>query len=221
MLDIRFAIGIFRVWPAPCIQRSESIAPPSSMDHGSARRPGPRGVNRRVRRRVPRGAVARVCARRTRSCNPTAPPGPSRERSPRSIPGWRPRRPNTRRRRTGGATASRIEDFVQEWDRDDGAPRGPDVNETAFIAFGWRCAAPGCTSRRMLQVHHVVYRSHGGGDEKENLLVLCLYHHMRGEHGDLAACRGRSPLGITWRLGPRATGRYFRNERRMSRPIPA
>jgi hypothetical protein len=113
-----------------------------------------------------------------------------------------------------------IEDFVQTSDHDDDAPRRKKVNEETLVAFGWRCAAPGCTSRRMLQVHHVVYRSQGGGDEKENLVVLCLFHHLRGEHGELAACRGRAPVAVTWRLGPRGHARHFRNERRVSRRFP-
>jgi hypothetical protein len=132
----------------------------------------------------------------------------SADPSPATAPAW-------------AALLALIEDFVQAWDRDDDAPRRPEVKEETLIAFGWRCSAPGCTSRSMLQVHHVVYRSQGGGDERENLVVLCLFHHLRGEHGELATCRGRSPLGVTWRLGPRTLARHFRNERRVSRGIPS
>lgn len=118
------------------------------------------------------------------------------------------------------ALLSLIEGFVNTWDHDNNDPRRPAAFRKAFIAWGWRCSAPGCTSRRLLQIHHVVYRSHGGGDEMENLAVLCLFHHLRGEHGEVAACRGRSPVAITWRLGPKATGTHYRNERRVSRHIP-
>lgn len=113
-----------------------------------------------------------------------------------------------------------IEDFVATWDHDENDPARPAFMQDALIRFGWRCAAPGCTSRHMLQVHHVIYRSRGGGEDVENLVVLCLFHHMRGEHGDLAVCRGRAPLGVTWRLGPAASGKHFRNERRVPRNIP-
>jgi hypothetical protein len=113
-----------------------------------------------------------------------------------------------------------LEDFVEEWDKDDNDPRRPAYLTETAIAFGWRCSAPGCTSRQMLQVHHLVYRSRGGGEEMSNLILLCAYHHLRGEHGDLAACRGRAPLGVTWRLGKKPGGRHYRNERRVTRGIP-
>ncbi len=116
-----------------------------------------------------------------------------------------------------------IEGFVRTWDHDRNDPKRPAEVRDTFIAWGWRCSAPGCTSRKHLQVHHVVYRSHGGGDELENLVVACLFHHLRGEHGDLAACRGRSPLAVTWRLGrlgSNGQGSHYRNERRAAR-IPA
>ena len=106
-----------------------------------------------------------------------------------------------------------LEDFASTWDHDQDAPDREFAD--VLISFGWRCSAPGCTSRRNLQVHHVVYRSHGGGDERENLVVLCLFHHLRGEHGDFAECRGRSPLGVTWRLGRKRFGEFYRNERRI------
>jgi hypothetical protein len=51
-----------------------------------------------------------------------------------------------------------------------------------FERDGWRCRVPGCTSRTSLQVHHVVFRSQGGGDEDANLAVLCATHHMRSIH---------------------------------------
>src|SRR6185369_13043032 len=53
-------------------------------------------------------------------------------------------------------------------------------NHRIFERDGWRCRVPGCTSRRNLQVHHVVFRSQGGGDEDDNLAVLCAAHHLRG-----------------------------------------
>jgi 5-methylcytosine-specific restriction endonuclease McrA len=76
--------------------------------------------------------------------------------------------------------------------------------------------APGCTSRRNLEDHHVVYRSRGGRNDLSNRICLCRFHHQRGEHGDLAACRGRAPLGLLWRLGKRKVATWYRNERRVA-----
>ena len=64
-----------------------------------------------------------------------------------------------------------------------------------------------------------MYRSRGGGDEPSNRTVLCRFHHQRGEHGGLAACAGRAPLGIVWRLGRGGVGGRFLNERRLPRRV--
>jgi hypothetical protein len=42
---------------------------------------------------------------------------------------------------------------------------------------GWQCAFPGCTLRKMLDVHHIVFRSRGGSDDADNLICLCRTHH--------------------------------------------
>jgi hypothetical protein len=66
---------------------------------------------------------------------------------------------------------------------------------------GWRCRVPGCSSRRNLQEHHVVYRSHGGDDEPENLVSLCATHHLRVLHPGHLRCH-RLPEGLmAWELG--------------------
>jgi 5-methylcytosine-specific restriction endonuclease McrA len=41
----------------------------------------------------------------------------------------------------------------------------------------WRCQS--CGSMKNLQVHHLTFRSHSGGDVEQNLITLC------------AACHGR------------------------------
>jgi hypothetical protein len=109
-----------------------------------------------------------------------------------------------------------IEDFVLTWDRD--ARPGHRSRDRVFVRDGWRCAAPGCSSRRNLEDHHVVYRSRGGGDGGANRICLCRFHHQRGEHGGLASCSGEAPLGITWRLGRRDLATWYRNERRIEPP---
>jgi 5-methylcytosine-specific restriction endonuclease McrA len=40
---------------------------------------------------------------------------------------------------------------------------------------GWRCQA--CGSMQHLQVHHLKFRSHSGGDEEQNLITLCAQCH--------------------------------------------
>ena len=112
-----------------------------------------------------------------------------------------------------------LEDFAETWDPEDQAdpaePRRRCSNEV-YARNGWRCAAPGCTSRRNLEDHHVVYRSRGGSDDLSNRTCLCRFHHQRGEHGGLAKVRGRAPLGFVWRLGrPGPMGVWYRNDLRL------
>jgi 5-methylcytosine-specific restriction endonuclease McrA len=40
---------------------------------------------------------------------------------------------------------------------------------------GWRCQV--CGSMQNLQVHHLKFRSHSGGDEEQNLITLCAECH--------------------------------------------
>jgi hypothetical protein len=65
-----------------------------------------------------------------------------------------------------------------------------------------RCQVPGC-GRRAVHAHHVIPRSRGGGDERENLVALCAFHHLRGVHGGYLRVSGRAPDGLTWEIGPR------------------
>ncbi len=106
-----------------------------------------------------------------------------------------------------------LEDFVETWDPPEHAD---DLSaDPIFVRDGWRCAAPACSSRRNLEDHHVQYRSHLGSNGQHNRVCLCRFHHHRGEHGGLASCRGTAPLALTWRLGMREVGRWYRNERRL------
>ena len=118
------------------------------------------------------------------------------------------------------ALLSMLEDYADTWDDPEGFPRraGDDV----YVRDGWRCMAPGCTSRRNLEDHHVVYRSRGGGDETSNHLCLCRFHHQQGEHGGLARVEGMAPLGLAWRLGRQGLASGYVNERREAEgsPIP-
>jgi len=69
---------------------------------------------------------------------------------------------------------------------------------------GYRCAVPGCTSRRNLHDHHLRFRSAGGSDEPGNRITLCAFHHQRCLHAGLLRVRGRAPHGLVFEFGLRA-----------------
>lgn len=106
-----------------------------------------------------------------------------------------------------------LEEYVTVWDDPAAMPRRR--SDEVYRRDGWRCAAPGCTSRQHLEDHHVIYRSRRGGDETSNRVCVCRFHHQRGEHGGLASCRGKAPLNVVWRLGRRDVAARYRNERRL------
>ena len=83
--------------------------------------------------------------------------------------------------------------------RDPGARRPDPVIERD----GYRCAIPGCTSRRNLQDHHVVFRSAQGSDDPGNRITLCAFHHLRCLHARLLRVRGRAPADLVFELGVR------------------
>jgi hypothetical protein len=67
----------------------------------------------------------------------------------------------------------------------------------------FRCTSPVCT-RRDVTPHHLVFRSHGGGDEDENVASLCVWCHLHGVHeGRIAAEPPASR--IRWRIGRSGT----------------
>jgi len=75
---------------------------------------------------------------------------------------------------------------------------------------GWRCAAPECTQRRNLQIHHLHYRARGGDDRDSNRVTLCAFHHQIGEHQGLMRVRGEiqtDGTGLTWEMGLDEYGR--------------
>src|SRR5262249_2652634 len=106
-----------------------------------------------------------------------------------------------------------LEDYAQTWDDPE---HFPDRRwDETYIRWGWRCGAPGCTSRRNLEDHHIVYRSGQGGNEPENQVCLCRFHHQLGEHGRLARFRGRAALGLHCRLGTPGMAAWYQNEMRL------
>jgi hypothetical protein len=75
---------------------------------------------------------------------------------------------------------------------------------------GYRCAAPGCPSRRGLESHHVHYKSHLGPDAPDNRASLCGTHHRLGEHGGILRVRGASipdATALRWEMGLDGAGR--------------
>jgi hypothetical protein len=61
------------------------------------------------------------------------------------------------------------------------------------------CQVPGC-SHRASHAHHVSFRSRGGGDELENQIGACAFHHLRCIHGGYLRVTGRAPEGLSWYL---------------------
>ena len=41
----------------------------------------------------------------------------------------------------------------------------------------WQCKFPGCTMRKMLDVHHIEFRSHLGSEDLGNQISVCRIHH--------------------------------------------
>jgi hypothetical protein len=67
----------------------------------------------------------------------------------------------------------------------------------------FRCTSPVCT-RRDVTPHHLQFRSHGGGDEDENVASLCVWCHLHGVHeGRIGAEPPASR--IRWRIGRSGT----------------
>jgi hypothetical protein len=113
----------------------------------------------------------------------------------------------TRLRTVRGHRASDGETFdalldcaLASWMLRDPRARRPDP---VIERDGYRCAVPGCTSRRNLQDHHVRFRSAGGSDAPENRISLCAFHHQRGVHGGWLRIQGRAPDGLLFELGLR------------------
>ncbi|HEX6277287.1 MAG TPA: HNH endonuclease signature motif containing protein, partial [Polyangiaceae bacterium] len=67
----------------------------------------------------------------------------------------------------------------------------------------FRCSSPVCR-RRDVTPHHLVFRSHGGGHEDDNVASLCSWCHLHGVHeGRIGAEPPASR--IRWRIGRSGT----------------
>jgi hypothetical protein len=80
----------------------------------------------------------------------------------------------------------------------------PRHRDPVFARDGWRCAVPACSSRRQLHDHHIVFRSRGGDNGRDNRITVCAWHHLRGIHAGVVRATGEAPADIAWELGVRA-----------------
>jgi 5-methylcytosine-specific restriction endonuclease McrA len=76
-------------------------------------------------------------------------------------------------------------------------PRYNAVRHFVLERDGWKCTYPGCGARANLHVHHIVFRSRGGGDAPWNLTVVCNFHHNL-IHSEQIAVKGGAPLALEW-----------------------
>ena len=98
------------------------------------------------------------------------------------------------------AFAAMLDHALATWtQRDPGKPRPDPV----FERDGYLCAVPGCSSRMSFHDHHVVFRSHQGSNDIENLLTLCAFHHRRCVHAGRLRIRGLAPDRLVFELGVR------------------
>jgi hypothetical protein len=124
----------------------------------------------------------------------------------------------TGRPATAGAAFEAILDHaLATWTHLDPSQRPPE-HRRIFERDGWRCAVPGCTSYRNPHAHHLKLRSAGGGDEAENLVTLCAWHHLRALHAGILRALGRAPNRLRFEL---PVGVYASGDRRLTLRTPA
>ena len=93
-----------------------------------------------------------------------------------------------------------LERARQAWLASDPAAPRPDP---VIERDGYRCAVPGCTSRRNLHDHHIRFRSAGGSDDPSNRITLCAFHRQRCLHAGRMRIAGAAPDGLVFELGVR------------------
>ncbi|MFH2006133.1 MAG: HNH endonuclease, partial [bacterium] len=101
----------------------------------------------------------------------------------------------------GECFARLVEQFLEVWSAPELRPTQSESLYRIAERDGWRCAAPGCSCRRNLAVHHIVFRSRGGGEEDSNLVLLCNRHHLEGVHAARLRVTGQAPDRLVWEMG--------------------
>ena len=71
------------------------------------------------------------------------------------------------------------------------------------------CLKKDCTA------HHIVFQSHGGGDEPENVTSACADDHLFGIHAGTLRVTGEAPYGLTWTIGRRPVMMVHGREREL------
>jgi hypothetical protein len=88
--------------------------------------------------------------------------------------------------------------FIGTWS--ESVPRSRSRSRKVRDRDDGHCQVPGC-SHRGAHSHHITFRSHRGGDEPENQIALCAFHHLRCVHGGYLRILGHAPDALTWFLG--------------------
>jgi len=103
----------------------------------------------------------------------------------------------------GEAFGALLDHALASWTARDPAAARPDP---VIERDGYRCAVPGCSSRRNLQDHHIVFRSAGGSNAPDNRITLCAFHHHRCLHTGRMRVSGRAPEHLVFELGVTSDG---------------
>lgn len=79
-------------------------------------------------------------------------------------------------------------------------------NSKVLERDGYKCQVPGCSNRRNIHAHHLIFRSKGGSDIISNLLSLCTAHHLwilHILHG--LKIEGTAPDSLIFTFGPNSS----------------
>jgi hypothetical protein len=68
---------------------------------------------------------------------------------------------------------------------------------------------------RNLHEHHVVFRSRGGSNDRDNRITLCAFHHLRGVHQRQIRITGSASHGLRYQL---PLERFASGDRRLASP---
>ncbi len=94
----------------------------------------------------------------------------------------------------------------------------PAVRREVVHRDGRSCRVPGCTNRLWFDLHHVVSRADGGGNDPANLLCVCATHHRLIHKGRLAVRPVEGGVAFTFPHGREVVVALVR---RATPPAPA